>query len=169
MLNLDAYNRLIAHINEDDEITAIAVQALLNQWLELADERGFSIEDNDVIDHEDWSQARKDVENLRYAEIELSSYWKKDASDEDYTQVVKTIQAYMPRGWFATLVTKANIAIDTGRCGPDWHEPACTDRDHTATRKVVAVTGRDNAGWTLEDYVIPRLASGNWFAKEVTA
>lgn len=26
----------------------------------------------------------------------------------------------------------------------------------------VGISGEDNAGWTLEDYVIPRLQSGNW-------
>ena len=30
------------------------------------------------------------------------------------------------------------------------------------------VYGFDVAGWTLDDYVIPRLASGLYFAKEVT-
>lgn len=28
--------------------------------------------------------------------------------------------------------------------------------------------GEDKAGWTMEDYVIPRLASGLMFAKETT-
>jgi hypothetical protein len=36
----------------------------------------------------------------------------------------------------------------------------CTDR--------VYIIGEDNAGWTLDDYVIPRLASGNLFCKETT-
>jgi len=31
------------------------------------------------------------------------------------------------------------------------------------------ITGTDSAGWTLEDYVIPRLASGLYRAEEVTA
>jgi len=31
----------------------------------------------------------------------------------------------------------------------------------------VRITGTDNAGWTLDGYVIPRLASGNMFAEEV--
>jgi hypothetical protein len=31
----------------------------------------------------------------------------------------------------------------------------------------VYIVGVDNAGWTLEDYVIPRLASGLIFAEEV--
>lgn len=30
------------------------------------------------------------------------------------------------------------------------------------------IAGWDNAGWTLDDYVIPRLASGLIWAKEVT-
>ena len=29
------------------------------------------------------------------------------------------------------------------------------------------IYGEDNAGWTLKDYVLPRLASGNIFAEEV--
>lgn len=32
----------------------------------------------------------------------------------------------------------------------------------------VLIGGVDKAGWTLDDYVIPRLASGLHFAKEVT-
>lgn len=32
----------------------------------------------------------------------------------------------------------------------------------------VMISGEDNAGWTLDGYVIPRLASGLYFAKEVT-
>jgi len=32
---------------------------------------------------------------------------------------------------------------------------------------IVVVTGEDHAGWTAEDYVIPRLASGLYVAKEV--
>lgn len=31
----------------------------------------------------------------------------------------------------------------------------------------VMIEGEDEAGWTLDDYVIPRLASGLWWAKEV--
>lgn len=32
---------------------------------------------------------------------------------------------------------------------------------------VVIIAGNDDAGWTLDDYVIPRLASGLIFAKEL--
>ena len=32
---------------------------------------------------------------------------------------------------------------------------------------LVYITGHDNAGWTLDGYVIPRLASGLIFAEEV--
>lgn len=31
----------------------------------------------------------------------------------------------------------------------------------------VVIEGRDNAGWTMDSYVIPRLASGMHFANEV--
>lgn len=33
----------------------------------------------------------------------------------------------------------------------------------------ITIEGEDYAGWTLDDYVIPRLASGLIFAKEVTS
>jgi hypothetical protein len=32
---------------------------------------------------------------------------------------------------------------------------------------VFLIGGRDSCGWTLDDYVIPRLASGMYFAEEV--
>lgn len=33
----------------------------------------------------------------------------------------------------------------------------------------ILITGQDNAGWTLDGYVIPRLASGLIFAREIGA
>lgn len=35
-------------------------------------------------------------------------------------------------------------------------------------RPVYLIAGVDNAGWTLDGYVIPRLASGTIFATEIT-
>lgn len=32
----------------------------------------------------------------------------------------------------------------------------------------VLIRGEDNAGWTLDEYVLPRLASGLWFGEEVS-
>ena len=36
----------------------------------------------------------------------------------------------------------------------------------TATNQIV-ITGHDYRGWTMDDYVLPRLASGLIFAKEI--
>ncbi len=36
-------------------------------------------------------------------------------------------------------------------------------------RLEVTIAGDDSLGWTLDDYVIPRLASGLMFADEVTS
>lgn len=33
----------------------------------------------------------------------------------------------------------------------------------------IVIVGQDRAGWTLDDYVLPRLASGLIFAEEVTS
>lgn len=34
---------------------------------------------------------------------------------------------------------------------------------------VISIQGEDNHGWTLDGYVLPRLASGNIFPTEVTS
>lgn len=33
---------------------------------------------------------------------------------------------------------------------------------------MIVIEGEDNAGWTMDDYVIPRLASGLIYAREIT-
>lgn len=57
---------------------------------------------------------------------------------------LSTVRAYLPRNYSAWPIAPAD-----GR-----------DR--------VLIVGRDNAGWTLDGYVIPRLASGLHFAREVS-
>lgn len=51
----------------------------------------------------------------------------------------ETVAAYLPRGYWVTGSTDDEVAI----------------------------SGIDDAGWTLDDYVIPRLASGMIHAREV--
>ena len=34
-------------------------------------------------------------------------------------------------------------------------------------RDFVLIEGEDKAGWTMDDYVLPRLASGLWFGEEL--
>jgi hypothetical protein len=155
MLNTDAYNRLIAHVAETDTITAIAIHALLNKALEQSPasdyaEWGQQPELLTLISADEWEQAREDLDSLRYAEIDLSvalSY--KDMDDEDLSNEVQRVQAYLPRGWIATLVTKS--------------------LEDEGFKRVIAITGHERMGWTLDDYVLPRLASGNIFAKVVAA
>jgi hypothetical protein len=57
----------------------------------------------------------------------------------------KQLRSYLPE----------NYAI----LGPDFGDPG---------RPVYLISGRDSAGWTLDDYVIPRLASGLIWATEIT-
>lgn len=38
-----------------------------------------------------------------------------------------------------------------------------------STHDTFYIAGRDNAGWTLDDYIIPRLASGLIWAEEITS
>ena len=47
-----------------------------------------------------------------------------------------------------------------------YREPSQVDyaREHWQS---VVIAGRDNAGWTLDGYIIPRLASGMFFATEI--
>lgn len=41
------------------------------------------------------------------------------------------------------------------------HNPGSRNHDDRG----VLIVGRDDAGWTLEDYVLPRLASGMYFGR----
>lgn len=61
-------------------------------------------------------------------------------TDEDLTRV----QAYMPHNYEASEL------------------PAFGDLD-----PAILISGYDDAGWTLDDYVIPRLASGLIWASEI--
>jgi hypothetical protein len=61
------------------------------------------------------------------------------------------VAAYLPRNY-----TVEGVALD--RPFKDWPE-------HTET--VVVIGGRDDHGWTLDKYVIPRLASGLMRADEI--
>lgn len=60
------------------------------------------------------------------------------------TDSIRTVAQYLPGNYSA-------VATGVDKDGP-W----------------VRVEGKDNAGWTLDDYVIPRLASGLLYAREVT-
>lgn len=60
---------------------------------------------------------------------------------------LKQVQAYMPHNYEAREVRAATIV---GRAD------------------IIVIVGSDDAGWTLDGYVIPRLASGLIWAEEVT-
>ena len=65
-------------------------------------------------------------------------------NDRDEPQeLLRRVRTYMPGNY------KANLAAD-------------------GIKQVVVITGQDNAGWTLDGYVIPRLASGLIFAEEIS-
>jgi len=54
---------------------------------------------------------------------------------------LREVQAYLPRGYTAEELENGDVLI----------------------------SGEDNAGWGLDTYVIPRLASGMIYAKEIEA
>ena len=61
---------------------------------------------------------------------------------------LKQVQAYLPWSFEATEVF-APVPLEDG------------------VEKVIVIVGYDQQGWTLDGYVIPRLASGLIFATEV--
>lgn len=63
----------------------------------------------------------------------------------DASELLGRVLAYLPDNYHAALVTTNNLSFR------------------------VKIWGEDNHGWTLDGYVIPRLASGNMFAKEEVA
>ncbi len=61
---------------------------------------------------------------------------------EEANELLGRVLAYLPSNYGAALVTTDTLSYR------------------------VKITGQDDHGWTLDGYVIPRLASGNFFAKE---
>ena len=67
------------------------------------------------------------------------------ANTMDYNEastMLGRVLAYLPGNYEAALVTANNLVFG------------------------VKISGYDSAGWTLDGYVIPRLASGNMYAEE---
>ena len=48
-----------------------------------------------------------------------------------------------------------------------YEEPASGPRASGGSRLTVVIAGRDVAGWTLDHYVLPRLASGLLIGEEI--
>jgi hypothetical protein len=63
---------------------------------------------------------------------------------------------------YACVREKASDAAQIARYLPGNYHVIAVDREN------VYIGGEDRAGWTLDDYVIPRLASGLYFAGEIS-
>ena len=63
------------------------------------------------------------------------------ADTTDGTQLARRIDAYMPHGWYVELANDG---------------------------RTITIHGIDHAGWTLTDYVLPRLASGCIYPTAIT-
>lgn len=61
------------------------------------------------------------------------------------------VEAYLPAGYSVLA------------CEDEEQEPGAELRQGE-----VLIGGRDEAGWTMDDYVLPRLASGLYIGREVT-
>jgi len=87
-----------------------------------------------------------DMANSRYQlELEMTKmrYAQVIVPGNDYVAAKETIARYLPGNYEVTGSAVMSKEI------------------------MVEIAGEDFAGWTLDDYVIPRLASGLYFAKEV--
>jgi hypothetical protein len=82
---------------------------------------------------------------MRYALVTLT--WERDNPEP-----------YMPGNYQVLYV----------RPHPDTPPVGITTGPRDGWRQAL-IAGDDNAGWTLDEYVIPRLASGGMYATEVTA
>jgi hypothetical protein len=90
------------------------------------------------------------------------------AAVEDAGEVIAEVE-----DWQITRTVPLRRAVVTTRNGrPTLTEvQAYMPGNYTAVAdegETIVIEGHDNAGWTLEDYVIPRLASGLISAREVT-
>jgi hypothetical protein len=64
---------------------------------------------------------------------------------QDAVERARVIEAYMPSNYSAFPVIADSVTVG------------------------VLIVGEDSHGWTLDDYVLPRLASGLYFAREIDA
>ena len=96
--------------------------------------------DEELPTREDLRVALQDAKPERVANV-LGGLLT-DSSGRGMTEV-EVVQSYLPGNYSAMEYV-----------GPDGSE-------------MIQIRGRDNAGWTMDAYVIPRLASGNICAREV--
>lgn len=68
---------------------------------------------------------------------------------EEAQRRLQTIERYLPDNYTATLT---------------WSDRPDADPDG---EREILITGEDFAGWTLDAYILPRLASGLHWAEEV--
>lgn len=71
----------------------------------------------------------------------------------------KQIEPYLPSNY--------TVAGEVVERTSEFSAVSSSGQHVTGERIVTVIEGRDNAGWTLDGYVIPRLASGLHFANEV--
>ena len=85
--------------------------------------------------------ARKGIQQMRTAVIPVRvvETLERQRYTPDHPPVVELVQKYLPQNYRASQAKDGSIVI----------------------------TGKDVAGWTMEEYVIPRLASGLIFAEAV--
>jgi hypothetical protein len=67
----------------------------------------------------------------------------------------------------AEVRTSPEAAAGVAAYLPDNYRVTGTRPDPRVGWVVVIIEGEDVAGWTLDDYVLPRLASGLYFGREV--
>lgn len=67
------------------------------------------------------------------------------------------------------LVSSPEINLDVVKryLPSNYHAVAVKDDREPPLQLAVLIAGEDNFGWTLDDYVIPRLASGMIYAHEL--
>ena len=68
------------------------------------------------------------------------------------SSLLRTVREYLPANFAANLLNPAEVASLVGAVPGD---------------QAILIEGYDQCGWTLDEYVIPRLASGLIVAKEV--
>lgn len=93
-----------------------------------------------------------------------------DIADRNFAYHVKTASAPL-----RTAVVRRALTWPSDRPRqPELHTvqaylPSNYSASYSFDNETIIIVGHDNAGWTLDGYVIPRLASGLITAREVTS
>jgi hypothetical protein len=128
------------------------------------------------------SQSEIEIIASKVFELGLRSGWQETSADRsattDHREAVEVVRQELAKAGVAIQQKRhAIVEVGSGKSGvallavvsdylPGNYEAFLEECVDASVEPYIEIEGYDRAGWTLDDYVIPRLASGLICAKE---